>query len=70
METNTEDADRSIAVESAQKCADENKVGILNAGNCDVGSDNIIQDVDTREIILRKKADLLSGLNSVAAGAA
>ena len=70
METKTEDADRAIAVESAQECVGENKVGSLNTGNLDVGSDNIKQAVDTREIIARVKPDLLSRLKSVAAGAA
>ena len=70
MKTNTEDADRAIAVESAQECADENKVRILNTGNRDVCSGNIIQAVDTRKIIARVKLDLLSQLKSLAAGAA
>ena len=70
METNTEDTDHAIAVELVQECADENKVGILNTGNRDVCSGNIIQAVDTREIISRVKPDLLSRLKSVAAGAA
>ena len=70
METKTEDANHAISVESAQDCVDENKVGSLNTGNCDVGSDDINQAVDTREIILRVKPDLLIQLKSVAAGAA
>ena len=42
METKTEDADREIAFESAQKCVGgNNKVGSLNTGNRDVGSDDI-----------------------------
>ena len=48
----------------------ENKVGNLNMGNCDVGSDNINQAVDTRKIISCVKSDLLSQLKSVSAGAA
>ena len=48
----------------------ENKVGSLNTGNLDVGSDNIKQAVDTREIIAHVKPDLLSQLKSVVAGAA
>ena len=46
------------------------KVGSLNTGNHDVGSDDINNAVDTREIISRVKPDLLSRLKSVAAGAA
>ena len=60
METNTKDADHVIAVKSAQECVGENKVGSLNTGNRDVGSDDINQAVDTREIILCVKPDLLS----------
>ena len=60
MEKNTEDADCMIAVESVQECVGENKVGILNIGNRDVGSDNMKQAVDTREIIACMKLDLLS----------
>ena len=63
-------SDRAIAVESAQECVGENKVGSLNTGNRDVGSDDINQAVDTREMILRVKPDLLSRLKLVAAGAA
>ena len=48
----------------------ENKVTSLNMGNRDVGSDDINQDVDTREIISNVKSDVLSRLNSVTAGAA
>ena len=55
METKTEDADCAIAVESAQEYVGENKVGSLNTGNCDVGSDNIKQAMDMREIIARMK---------------
>ena len=51
------------------KGVDENKVGSLNTGNCDVGSDDIKKTVDTREIITLVKPDLLSRLKSVAAGA-
>ena len=32
MKTKMEDADRAIAVESAQECVGENKVGSLNTG--------------------------------------
>ena len=46
------------------------KVGSLNMVNRDVGSDDINQAVDTREIISHVKPDLLSRLKSVAAGAA
>ena len=47
----------------------ENKVGSLNTGNRDVGSDDIKQAVDTREIIARVKPDLFIRLKLVAAGA-
>ena len=71
MEAKTEDADRAIAVELAQECVEGNdKVGNLNTGNRDVGSDDVNNAVDTREIISRVKPDLLSRLKSVAAGAA
>ena len=56
--------------EATEGSLGENKVGSLNTGNRDLGSDYINQAVDTREIILRVKTDLLSRLNSVAAGAA
>ena len=46
------------------------KSGSLNTGNRDVGSDDVDNAVDTREIILRVKPDLLSRLKLVAAGAA
>ena len=65
-----EDANRAIAVESAQEYVGENKVGSLNTGNRDVGSDNINQAVETRNIISRVKPDLLSRIKSVAEGAA
>ena len=48
----------------------ENKSGSLNTGNCDVGSEDIKQAVDTREIIARMKSEILSKLKLVAAGAA
>ena len=70
METNTEDADRTIAVESAQECVGKNKVGSLNTGNDDVGSDDIKQAVNTHKIIACVKPDILSQIKSVAAGAA
>ena len=71
MEAKTEDADRAIAVESAQECVVGNyKVGSLNTGNRDVESDDVNNDVVTRKIILRVNPDLLSRLKSVAAGAA
>ena len=71
MEAKTENADRAIAFESAQECVVGNdKVGSLNTGNRDVGSDDVNNAVDTREIISRVKPDLLSRLKSVAAGAA
>ena len=70
METNTEDSDRAIAIKSSQECVGENKVRSLNTRNRDVGSDDIKQAVDTREIISRVKPELLSRLKSVDAGAA
>ena len=60
METKTEDDDRAIAAESAQECVGENKAGSLNTGNRDVGSDDIKQTMETREIIESVKPDLLS----------
>ena len=70
METNTEYANRAIAVESAQECVGENKAGSLNTVNRDVCSDDINQAVDMHEIISRVKPYLLSRLKSVAAGVA
>ena len=70
MGANMEDANRAIAVESAQEYVGENKVGSLNTGNRDVGSDDINQAVETRNIISRVKPDLLSRIKSVAEGAA
>ena len=46
------------------------KSGSLNTVNCDIGSEEINNTVDTRGRILRVKPDLLSQLKSVAAGAA
>ena len=69
MERKTEDANHAIAVGSAQECVGENKVGSINTGNRDVGSDDTKQAVDTCKIISRVKPDLLSQLKSVAAGA-
>ena len=46
------------------------KFGILDTGNRDVGSDDVNNALDMREIILRVKPELLSRLKSVAAGAA
>ena len=59
-----------VTITCRTKSVGENKVGSLNMGNRDVGSDDIKQAVDTREIIARVKPDLLSRLKSVAAGAA
>ena len=60
VESKKEDADRAIAVESAQECAvRKNEGGSLNTGNRDVVGDNINRAVDTRKIILSVKADLL-----------
>ena len=41
METKTKDANRAIAVKSAQECVGENKVGSQKKGNLDIGSDDI-----------------------------
>ena len=42
MEEKTEDADHTKAVKSAQECvAGNDKVGSLNTGNRDVGSDDV-----------------------------
>ena len=71
METKTGSTYHAISVKSAQEFAVVNhKVGSLNMVNRDVGSDNVRHTVDTRDIVLRMKPDLLSQLRSVAAGAA
>ena len=71
MEAKTEDADRAIEVESVQeRVVGNDKVGSLNTGNRELGSDNVNNAVDTRDIISRVKPDLLSQLKSVAAGSA
>ena len=71
MEANAEDANRAIAVKSAQECVAGNNIfGSLNTGNRDIGSDDVNKAVDTCGIISRVKSDLLSRLKSVAAGAA
>ena len=54
----------------ARNAVGNDKVGSLNTGNRDVGSDDVNNAIDTREIISRVKPDLLSRLKSVAAGAA
>ena len=46
------------------------KLGSLNTINCDIGSDDVNNTVDMREIISRVKPDILSRLKSVATGAA
>ena len=46
------------------------KVRSLNTGNRDVGSDDVNNTVDKREMISRVKPDLLSRLKSVVARAA
>ena len=47
--------------ESVQECVVENKkVGSLNSGTRDVGSDNVHHTVYARNIILCVKPDLLS----------
>ena len=63
MEAKTEDADRTISFKSAQAYVVGNdKGGSQNTGNCDVGSDCVNNDVDTREIISRVKPDFSSRL--------
>ena len=63
-------ASEFLTISCSLNTVGENKVGSLNTGNRDVGSDDIKQAVDTRETIARVKPDLLSRLKSVAAGAA
>ena len=71
MEIKTENADRAKAVESAQECVMENeKFRSLNMVNNDVGSDYLRNAVDTCDIILRVKPDLLSLLMLMSAGSA
>ena len=71
MEIKIENADREKAVESAQECVMENeKSGSLNIVNYGVGSDYLRNAVDTCDIILRVKPDLLSLLMLMSAGAA
>ena len=71
MEIKIENADREKAVESAQECVMENeKSGSLNIVNHGVGSDYLRNAVDTCDIILRIKPELLIKLKSVATGAA
>ena len=61
MEARTENGDRSKSVESAQDCVVKNKkVGSLNSVNHYVGSKDINNTVDTRDIIIHVKPDLLS----------
>ena len=68
MEARTENSDPEKGSKSAQECVVKtNKSGGLNMINRDIGSDDINNTVDTRDIILRVKPDLLSRLNSVAA---
>ena len=70
-EEKTEDADCTKAVESVQECVVGNeKVRSLNTVNCDLGSDSVNNTVDTCDIILRIKPELLIQLKSVATGAA
>ena len=54
IETKTEDTDHARAVESAQECAGENKVGSLKTGKRDIGSNDIKQAFDTSEIKSRE----------------
>ena len=60
-EKKIESADHAKSEESPQECVAENeKVGSLNTGNRDVGSDNVRHTVDTRYVIARTKPHLLS----------
>ena len=71
MKDKTVRTDHAKLVKSAQECVVENeKVGSLNTGNCDVGSDGVRRTVDTRDIISRVNPEILSRQRSVAAGAA
>ena len=71
MEEKTGITDCAKSFDSEQECDVVNeKFRILNTVNRDVGSDDVRHIVDTRDIIPRVKPDLLSGLRSVAAGAA
>ena len=49
---------------------ENDKVGILNTGNRDLGSDNECHTADMRDIIFRVKTDVLSQIRSVDAKAA
>ena len=69
MEKKTGSMDRAKLDESSQECVVGNDiVRSLNTGNCDVGSDDVTNTVDTRNIILRIKPELLIQLKSVTAG--
>ena len=71
MEEKTGSTDCAKLVESVQECVVTNeKVGILNMINCDIGSDEVRHIVDMRNIISQVKLEMLSQLRSVAARAA
>ena len=59
-----------ILASSMRHVVRNDKVRSLNTGNRGLGSDDVNNSVDMREIISRIKPDLLSRLKSVAAGAA
>ena len=69
-ENKTESADCVKLAESLQECVVQNdKVGSLNMGSCDVVSDDLQHTVDTHDVIERTKTGLLGRLRSVAAEA-
>ena len=56
IEKKTESADCAKSAESLQECVVQNdKVGSLNMGSCDVVSDDVQHTVDTHDVIERKK---------------
>ena len=62
-EKKTESADRAKLAESLQECVVQNeKVGILNMGSCDIVSDEVQKTVDIHDVIARTKTGLLSRL--------
>ena len=67
MEIKTGSTDYEKLVESTQECVVENKtVGSLNMVNHDVGSDDLCNTVDTCDIVLHMKPEILSLLRAVA----
>ena len=71
IEKKTESADCAKSSDSLQECVVQNdKVGSLNMGSCDVVSDDVQLALDTHDGIERTKTGLLGRLRSVAAEAA